>query len=110
MDRTALIHKGRDNVSDFVLVVDGVPLADASAITRMVLTLDSVVVDSDVESGIDWSGMTVYHGRPAALLRLKLGGVAGLNVGDELEGDLVVYDPDNPAGVVWVRGYPFRVV
>ncbi len=110
MIRTALIHKDRDNASDFVLAVDGVPLADASAITRMVLTLGSVTVDSDTDNGIDWSGMTVYHGRPAALLRLKLGSVSGLNVGDELEGDLVVYDPDNPAGVVWVRGYPFRVV
>lgn len=110
MVRTALIHKGRDNVNDFVLAVDGVPLADASAITRMVLTLGGVTVDSSSDGGIDWSGMTVYRGQPAVLLRLKLGGVAGLNVGDELEGDLVVYDASNPAGVVWVRGYPFRVV
>lgn len=110
---TELIHNGYDNINEYILLADGIALADASAITRMVLLLTgdaaTDTVDSDINvAAFDWAGTTTYNGASAALLKLKLGGLS-LAAGRR-EGTLVVYSADYPGGLVWAAGVDFKVI
>lgn len=112
---TELIHAGHHNVNGFLLLADGVVMTDASAITRMVLTLtpasgsDDVVVDSDINAAaFNWSGTTAYKGAMVALLVLALGLLAIAK--GRYQGTLVIYSIDYPNGLVWATGIDFRVI
>ena len=112
---TELIHADRDNANEFLLLTNGVAMVDASAITRMVLTLTpgdggaDNVIDSDADiTSFDWSGTTNYQGETVALLVLILGGL-GIAKGEH-DGKLEIYAPDYPNGLVWATGIDFKVL
>lgn len=97
-----IIYLGHDNTIALMLVNDDVPLADLSAITRAVLTINGTDFDSDSlgSSVIWWADSMTYQGNPVNVIKFKLGGqsiVAGEYTGCKL----VTYDPDNANGVVW---------
>lgn len=100
------IDLGRSNTIDLLLKVDGVN-ADLSNVTRMVLQIGTVVMDSDllsegVGAHFDW---TPGDG----IVKLRLGDQA-LIPGYYDDGSLIVYDSSNPLGVMWDRRIQFEVV
>ncbi len=89
-----VVFLGRDNTIDLELRADGVA-ADLAAVTRMTLSVGGVTVDSDVaSSAFDW-----LEGDGKLILAL---GDQSLPSRVQRDCRLVVYDPTNTEGIVWV--------
>lgn len=72
----APVYRGRNNLLRLVLSHDNAVLADLSAVTRVVVTLDADnIIDSDsVSSGVIWWTDTAQHrGQTVNVLTLQLG-------------------------------------
>lgn len=90
---------GRDNEEDLVLLSDDVPV-ETSPITRWVIDLGSVQIDSDQDVGaFAWPVTVIYRGHDAPGVRITLGhlGLAPM----QTRGKLILFDPDHPNGLVW---------
>lgn len=104
------IHLGRDNVIAYVLREQGVAIADLSPISRVVVTIEETIIDSDAvpPATIRWDLQTEYKGETVDYLQLQLGhqdltpGVYTM--------DVTAYDPSNQAGVLWGNDIPVSVV
>lgn len=87
-----IVHLGHDNTIDLKLLADGVA-QDITNTTRMTLSFDTTLIDSDVHSGVfDW---TDGDGK----LYLTLGAQT-ISAGT-YESELIVYDAVNTDGIVW---------
>jgi len=87
------VYKGRDNANDLKLTADGVAV-DLSSVTKMELISIGWSVASDASPGVfDWS-------QGAGVVSITLGGVSGIPLGSSSV-SLIVYDPDNTAGIHW---------
>ena len=104
MSDPAQIYIGHDNAIERVLTEDGAPV-QLDSITRVVLTINGVDYDSDeLGSDVMWWTDTKesdYFEETVDVLKIKLGGQAGLVAGVYSGCRLVIYDADNTAGVVW---------
>jgi len=92
-----IVYLGHDNALDYILKADGVAV-DLSSVTRMTLTLGSVLIDSDNGDSdpVRWA----KSGYATGQFRLVLGGQT-LTAGHYQNAWLVVYDPTNTGGVVF---------
>lgn len=88
------LWNGRDNVVVIQILEDLVP-KDMTAVTRIVITVGSTVVDSDTSpTAITWEGAT-------GKVTLKLGGES---IPDGTHAcELVAYDPINSNGVMLIH-------
>lgn len=104
------IFLGRDNAIAYVLREDKVAIEDLSPVTRIVVTVGEVVIDSTVVGSdvIWWTDQVEYKGVLVDYLQMVLGH-QGLAVGTYTM-DVVAYDPGNQSGVVWGSGIPVSVV
>lgn len=103
-----VVYQGRDNTEELVLLADDAP-ADVTAITRIVLVIGAVTIDSQLVAGaITWPVVMAYKGAPINGVKLALG-AAGLAAGNHAECRLTVYDPLHPNGLVWTDGLSVRV-
>jgi len=96
-----IVYLGRDNTIDWQLQADSVAV-DLASVTRMVLQIGDVTIDSDTDgmgegNPFYWTGGVPTEG--VANLFLTLGG-AELASGIQ-DAKLIVYDPDHAAGLVW---------
>jgi len=98
------VHLNRDNTVDLCLKEGGIALtvAEMSAITRMVLKVGSVTVDSDDDPDcFDWTsgvaGKVILDLGPQTLL-------VGAN-----QARLIVYSADNANGLAW-GNEPFEII
>jgi hypothetical protein len=91
-----IVYLGHDNRIDIILKADG-SAVDLSSVTRMTLSFDSLLIDSDNGDldPIQW----VKAGYVTGEVRISLGGQS-IPAGD-YRAALVVYDPSNPNGIVW---------
>lgn len=105
---TEIVHIGRNNTIDLVLMADG-SVPSLSSVTRMMLTLDDgTVIDSAESPGVfDW-GRTLSEAEAARIpgaqagnskLVLALGGV--IATAGSRNAELAVYDAENPLGIDW---------
>jgi len=93
---TEVVYLGKDNTIDLLLKADG-EAQDLSDTTRMTLGLDDTVIDSATSpDAFDWDTGTTGK------LVLALGAEA-IDAGVYKRAVLVVYNADNPNGVVWGR-------
>ena len=91
---TEIVVLGRDNTVDLLLKTDG-DAQPLDAVTRMVLIVGGVTVDSAVvPAAFDW------HTGTTGKLVLDLGGVSSLTTGLKTA-TLYVYDPSNTDGIRW---------
>lgn len=99
----------RGNIIEWVVLEDDVPVSDLSSLTRAVVCVDEVVVDSAVEgSSVIWwtdsvTGKTlacVEDAYTGDVLRAKLGGVTGLTAGEYDDCRVITFDAQNPSGIV----------
>lgn len=89
---------GYDNRIKFTLDNDGSPVADLSSITRIVMFLGSVTVDSDVDVGaFDWQSEQDSSGNDLVVVDLE-GKITAPMVGFA---SLITYDAVNTDGIVW---------
>jgi hypothetical protein len=100
------IYLNRNNVLTFGLLEDRTPV-DVRSATRVILQFrsladDSVVsIDSNtVPALFDLTSTKQFSGEVTGVLKLKLGGVAGVAVGKYLM-TIVVYDAINTGGIAW---------
>lgn len=88
------VYLGRDNTIDLSLTENGVALTDLTPVTRMILNLNDVVVDSDIEiDAFDWTTGTLI---------LSLGNLITPLIAGSYSGQLITYDIQNPNGIVWI--------
>lgn len=94
--KTEIAYLGHDNSIDLVLKADGAAV-DLTSVTRMTLSLGSVLIDSDNGSTdpIRWTKSDYVTGE----VRLFLGGISAPP--NTYDAWLVVYDPSNVDGIVW---------
>lgn len=105
------VWTGRDNALALVLIADGQAVADLSGVTRAVVDLDgSQVVDSDLVGAgvIWWNEQESYRGALVDVLKLRLGG-QGLTPGVYQNVEVVVYDGNNPNGLIVETGTKITV-
>ena len=102
------IYLNRDNVLTFGLLEDRQPV-DATITTRVVLQFRPasggavVSIDSDVVPTLfDFTTSQEFSGEVTGVLKLLLGGVAGVSVGKYTMA-IVIYDVVNTAGIVWAK-------
>ncbi len=96
----ARIFNGKDNPVVVLLQHNGQNLADYSAITRVTLATDALLMDSAVNpEWFDWQHQQ---------LSLSLG-FAGLTPGKH-RATLTSFDPDHPNGFVWSDRFYLSVV
>lgn len=89
-----VVHLTHDNTIDVILTADGVAY-DITNTTRMTLSFDDTIIDSDLHSGVfDW-------GDGDGKLFLTLGAQT-IAVGT-YTAELVMYDSVNTNGIVWGR-------
>lgn len=87
---------GFDDWADYVLTSDAQPLADLSAVTRVVIDLGGQTLDSDVVPDFfDWTKMD----EGVAILSVNFG-QAALSA-TTYDATIITYDADNPNGVPW---------
>jgi len=93
-----IVYLGHDNRIDVILKADG-SAVDLSSVTRMTLSFDAVLIDSDNGDSdpIQWAKVGYATGE----VRIILGGQE-IPAGS-YRTPLVVYDPSNPYGIVWGR-------
>lgn len=102
---TDIINPSRDGTLDLVLTDDGEPVRDLSAITRIVFTLGSVTVDSDLDAdAITWGNRRDIEGAPCDFVAIRHAALAGLS--GVYQGELVTYDADHPNGLSWTDYTP----
>lgn len=96
------VYVGHDNAIVLRLTEDGAP-ADLADVTRMMVDLGPVEVDSAVSPAlVAWAGDTVT---------LKLGTAPALGgLGKSATARLIVYTPENPNGIVWIERIRLRIV
>jgi hypothetical protein len=96
---TEIVYLGRDNRIDLLLKANGAAV-DIASVTRMDLVVGAVTVTSanGSDDPIRWAqaGFTVGE------VRMSLGAVAGLTPSvNACAATLVVFDANNPRGIVW---------
>jgi len=85
---------GRDNSIDLELHENGVNLTDYTPISRVLITLGTNVIDSDITPQyLDWT--------TAQKLIIKAG-LAGIPSGN-YRARIETFDIDNPDGIVWTE-------
>ena len=90
MSIEATIYRGYDNAIELSLTLSGIAI-DHSAITRVVLTIGAVSLDSQTTTYFDFT-------HPDRLVMLL--GMAGLAAGRHAA-TLIIYDSAHPNGLVW---------
>jgi len=109
---TEIVVLNRDNEFALFLLSRGVPLADLSDITRVVLEVDGQTIDSAVvgSSVIWWSDSEEWRpGQLKPVVKFKLGNVGDGEGGLLLEPGvvhgckIVTYDAGHPNGLEWTR-------
>ena len=92
-----IVYKGHDNTIDLVLKSDGVA-QDLSSVTKITASFDSTLVEStDKAAGaITWD----QAGYATGEIRLDLGD-QDIAAGRYTAIPIIVYDADNPNGIVW---------
>ena len=101
------IYLGRSNTIDWQLQVEQVAV-DLLSVTRMVVTIDGVALDSDNLGGnalgnaFYWTGNIPAEGVANLFLKLGPAALAGGITAGRKSMRLTVYDPDNPTGLVWI--------
>ena len=91
------VHVGHDNALKMLLLEGNEP-QPLDSVERMVLSVGGETVDSDLAaSAFDWTQLDSngYH-----KLILKLGPHRPADIEDACE--LLVYEPSNPNGIVWI--------
>lgn len=105
------IYDGRDNVVSLVITEDGVPVSDLSGLTRVVLTVGGVAVDSD-DAGSDviwWTDSAVYDGQTVDVLKLRLGH-QNIPLGTYTNGCLILFDAVATSGIIYADDMKLTVV
>jgi hypothetical protein len=99
---------GRDNTIEWAVFQDDTYVSSLSYVTRVVVDVGEVEVDSDVAgSGTIWwtdsvTGKTLANGVSITgdVVKTRLGRVTGIDPGEYEEVKLILFDVDNPLGVV----------
>ncbi|NOR70965.1 MAG: hypothetical protein GQ532_14930 [Methylomarinum sp.] len=87
------IYKGRDNNIDIELRENGKNIADYSPITRVLVSLESNLIDSDVNpEWLDWSGNSL-------VIKVGLSGIVAGKYTTRVE----TWDATNINGIVWTE-------
>lgn len=103
------IYIGKGNVMKYALKDGCVALNDLSAITRVVIDIGSVSVDSSVVGDTviwwddqidDYQGSTEDGTSVIDVVSARLG-EQSIPEGIYYYGKITVYDPENPLGIVW---------
>lgn len=105
---TEIVHVGRDNTNDLVLMADG-SVPSLASVKRMTLTLeDGTVIDSAMSSGVfDWlktlteteaSRIPGAHAGDSKLV-LALGSV--FTATGVYNAELTIYDDEHRLGIDW---------
>lgn len=90
---------GYDNRIKLVLTSNGTAQADLSSVTRWVMYIGSVTVDSDADAGaFDWSTEQDSSGNDVLVIDLE----GNLTVPVTAYASLISYDAVNTDGVVWI--------
>ena len=107
----------RENVIDWVIKNDDVPVSDLSGLTRAVVCIGSTTIDSAVwGSGVIWwtdsvTAKTLPDGTSYTgdVVRAKLGLASGFTAGEYENCRLVIFDADYPSGLVASDDITFTV-
>ncbi|PHR58815.1 MAG: hypothetical protein COA47_10440 [Robiginitomaculum sp.] len=92
---TKTVFIGVDNLTKIRLLTLGVP-ADLSEVTRIVIVVDTITVDSDINpSAIDWTTPTEI-----GEVWLKFGLLFSVAASAQ-EARITIYDVANPNGIRW---------
>lgn len=96
------IYDGRDNVISLVILEDAAPVADLSGLTRVVLTVGGVTVDSDVagDTVLWWTDSAVYDGQTVDVLKMRLGH-QDIPLGTYTDGCLILFDAVATSGIIY---------
>lgn len=101
---TEKVYLGRDNTIDLLLKADGAAV-DLESVSRMVLVVGSVTVDSAVyPAAFDWDTGTT--GKVILALGQLMDGEeppANILSAGAYTATLTVYDPTNDDGLVWAK-------
>ncbi len=103
------IYLGRSNTIDWQLQADK-EAVNLSSVTRVVATIAGIELDSDLLGGngdgnaFHWTSGVPAEGVANLFLRLGVAAAAANVPLGRQTLRLVVYDPDNTNGVVWVDG------
>ena len=101
------IYLGRTNTIDWQLQSEKVAV-DLLSVTRMVVTLSGVELDSatlggnGVGNAFHWTGNIPDEGVANLFLKLGIAAAAANVPPGRSSMRLTVYDPDNPEGLVWI--------
>ena len=107
-DATEEVWIDRDNVTEFVIVSDGVPVTGLTAISSVLFSIDEVIIDSATWGNdvVWWSesvtGKTLCDGSTYSgdVVRARLGRVTGIDAGEYDECKLIVKSDSSPNGLV----------
>src|SRR5512139_1988724 len=100
---TEKVYLGRDNTIDLILKADGAAV-DLSSVTRMVLVVGSVTIDSVIyPAAFNWDPTPAVTGKVILTLGELTTGEPPANIlsAGAYTATLTVYDPTNDDGVVW---------
>ena len=109
MKETVILN--RDNDISIFLLEKGSPLASLVGITRVLLVVDDVTVDSDTHGAyVDWTGTEDWRpGDPQPVIKFTLGNAGLLTEGIYRGCRIITFDTSNPNGVEWTRDLVIEV-
>ena len=106
------IYLGRDNEMSIFLVDEGTPLDNLTGITKVLLIVDDVTIDSTGNGSgyITWNETEDWRpGDPKPVVKFKLGTSGLLTAGSYRGCRIITFDTSNPNGVEWTRDLVIEV-
>lgn len=105
------VHLGRDNTFSIFLLDDGSPLEDLSGITKILLVVDDLTIDSTGNgNGYITTGTEDWRpGDPKPVIVFDLGNASLLTAGVFRGCQVITFDTSNPNGVIWTRDLTLEV-
>lgn len=111
IDSKEVVILNRDNWFGLFLMEQGAPVSEFGSITRVVIEIDGVEVDSDVvgSSVIWWSESEEWRaGVTKPVIKFKLGGQA-IAAGTTHGCKVITFDAGHPNGIEWTRDLTIEV-
>lgn len=102
-DVEVVFYAGFDNAAEIALTEEGLPLPDHTLISRMVLIVNNVTIDSSDNTKAGAFDFKTYANKAVFKMGPYLSDVGSFKA------RLHVYSSDNPRGIVWTETLPIKV-